>query len=419
MPPMSGFRSKGAPTLPARRRPSSCSPRTSSVLAEGVPEGRRTLANIMKYVRMGTSSNFGNMLSMALASLVLPFLPLLPLQILLNNLIYDLSEIGIPFDTVDESDARRAAVLGHEIGAALHPDHGAAVVAVRYRDLFLLRWGFGAGSRCFALHGSSNQSRPRSSLSSSSALAKPWASRPPSRAGRDLAWRARGRRVHRSRPVSHLVWLHHSCPGRLLLLSSGSLAPIWWPRKPASTLPRPRHGARGAPAGLEAFWPARPQLLAQDQGIRPRSCAIMNISSSRRKKNMTALTRSSGSTTRRPASFISGSRSGDDEIVLHPHLPTRHLHHKAGSIGSGRAAPDEEFLAQVMQAVSDAGEVLIDGSLQRQDRSPPATSAITIQRVAIGSPASRPPTIRATARSSPMPGSTFESNPRAGAPARP
>ena len=68
------------------------------VLADGVREGRRTFANILKYVRMGTSSNFGNMLSMALASIVLPFLPLLPMQILLNNLLYDLSEIGIPFD---------------------------------------------------------------------------------------------------------------------------------------------------------------------------------------------------------------------------------------------------------------------------------------------------------------------------------
>jgi len=77
------------------------------VLAEGVAEGRRTYANIMKYVRMGTSSNFGNMLSMALASLVLPFLPLAPLQILLNNLLYDLSEIGIPFDTADAEDVAR------------------------------------------------------------------------------------------------------------------------------------------------------------------------------------------------------------------------------------------------------------------------------------------------------------------------
>jgi Mg2+-importing ATPase len=74
------------------------------VLADGVEEGRRTFANILKYVRMGTSSNFGNMLSMALASLLLPFLPLLPVQILLNNLLYDLSEIGIPFDRVDPQD---------------------------------------------------------------------------------------------------------------------------------------------------------------------------------------------------------------------------------------------------------------------------------------------------------------------------
>ncbi|RUP00439.1 magnesium-translocating P-type ATPase [Hyphomicrobium sp.] len=72
-----------------------------NVLADGVAEGRRTYANIMKYVRMGTSSNFGNMLSMALASLILPFLPLMPLQILINNLLYDLSEIGIPFDSAD------------------------------------------------------------------------------------------------------------------------------------------------------------------------------------------------------------------------------------------------------------------------------------------------------------------------------
>ena len=78
-----------------------------NVLAEGVREGRRTFANILKYVRMGTSSNFGNMLSMALASIVLPFLPLLPLQILLNNLLYDLSEIGIPFDSVDPEDTAR------------------------------------------------------------------------------------------------------------------------------------------------------------------------------------------------------------------------------------------------------------------------------------------------------------------------
>ena len=70
------------------------------VVADGVDEGRRTFANILKYVRMGASSNFGNMLSMAIASIALPFLPMLPTQILLNNLLYDLSELGIPFDGV-------------------------------------------------------------------------------------------------------------------------------------------------------------------------------------------------------------------------------------------------------------------------------------------------------------------------------
>lgn len=74
------------------------------VLADGVLEGRRTYANIMKYLRMGTSSNFGNMLTMAVASLWLPFLPLTPVQVLLNNLVYDLSQIGIPLDGADSQD---------------------------------------------------------------------------------------------------------------------------------------------------------------------------------------------------------------------------------------------------------------------------------------------------------------------------
>lgn len=94
------------------------------VVADGVEEGRRTFVNILKYVRMGASSNFGNMLSMAAASLFLPFLPLLATQILLNNLLYDLSEIGIPFDTVEPAElakpqrwdmrgiVRYAAVMG-------------------------------------------------------------------------------------------------------------------------------------------------------------------------------------------------------------------------------------------------------------------------------------------------------------------
>ena len=73
------------------------------VLAEGVREGRRTFANILKYMMMGTSSNFGNMFSMAGAVLFLPFLPMLPIQILLNNLLYDLSETTIPLDRVSDA----------------------------------------------------------------------------------------------------------------------------------------------------------------------------------------------------------------------------------------------------------------------------------------------------------------------------
>jgi Mg2+-importing ATPase len=74
-----------------------------SVLAEAVREGRRTFANILKYMMMGTSSNLGNMFSMAGGVLFLPFLPMLPIQILLNNLLYDLSETAIPMDRVDDA----------------------------------------------------------------------------------------------------------------------------------------------------------------------------------------------------------------------------------------------------------------------------------------------------------------------------
>jgi len=76
------------------------------VLHDGVLEGRRTFANIRKYIMMGTSSNFGNMFSMAAASVFLPFLPMLPTQILLNNVLYDLSEVAIPLDHVDADEIR-------------------------------------------------------------------------------------------------------------------------------------------------------------------------------------------------------------------------------------------------------------------------------------------------------------------------
>ena len=81
------------------------------VLHDGVLEGRRTFANIMKYIMMGTSSNFGNMFSMAAASLFLPFLPMLPTQILLNNILYDISEVPIPLDEVDPEQVSGPRVL--------------------------------------------------------------------------------------------------------------------------------------------------------------------------------------------------------------------------------------------------------------------------------------------------------------------
>ena len=71
------------------------------VLDEGVVQGRTTFCNLLKYIRMTASSNFGNVLSVLVASAFLPFLPMLPLHLLVQNLLYDLSQIGIPFDRVD------------------------------------------------------------------------------------------------------------------------------------------------------------------------------------------------------------------------------------------------------------------------------------------------------------------------------
>jgi len=71
------------------------------VLSDVVTEGRKTFANTLKYIKMGASSNFGNMVSVTGASILLPFLPMLPTQILLNNFLYDLSQVTIPSDNVD------------------------------------------------------------------------------------------------------------------------------------------------------------------------------------------------------------------------------------------------------------------------------------------------------------------------------
>ena len=72
------------------------------VLKDGIIDGRRVFGNLVKYIRMGASSNFGNMFSLAGASLFLPFLPMLPIQIILNNFLYDISQLSIPTDNVDD-----------------------------------------------------------------------------------------------------------------------------------------------------------------------------------------------------------------------------------------------------------------------------------------------------------------------------
>ncbi len=84
------------------------------VLEEGIVEGRKVFANIIKYIRMGASSNFGNMFSVVGASYLLPFLPMQPIQVLANNLLYDISQTGIPTDNVDAEQT--AKPLAWDIG---------------------------------------------------------------------------------------------------------------------------------------------------------------------------------------------------------------------------------------------------------------------------------------------------------------
>jgi Mg2+-importing ATPase len=77
------------------------------VVAHGVMEGRKVFVNVLKYIRMGASSNFGNMFSVLGASIFLPFMPMLPIQILTNNLLYDFSQVPIPTDEVDPEQVAR------------------------------------------------------------------------------------------------------------------------------------------------------------------------------------------------------------------------------------------------------------------------------------------------------------------------
>jgi Mg2+-importing ATPase len=119
------------------------------ILNEGVREGRKTFGNTMKYILMGTSSNFGNMFSVAGASLFLPFLPMLPVQILLNNLLYDVSQSTIPTDKVDDSYIRTPKKWDMQFIQKFIMVFGPISSIFDFLTFFLLLFIFGAGASLF------------------------------------------------------------------------------------------------------------------------------------------------------------------------------------------------------------------------------------------------------------------------------
>jgi len=119
------------------------------VLHDGVVEGRRSFANILKYIIMGTSSNFGNMFSMAAAFLFLPFLPMLPTQILLNNLLYDTSQLSIPTDNVDPELLRHPRRWRVDFIRQFMVVMGPISSVYDFLTFGVLLWGFHAGEQLF------------------------------------------------------------------------------------------------------------------------------------------------------------------------------------------------------------------------------------------------------------------------------
>jgi Mg2+-importing ATPase len=114
------------------------------ILEEGVLEGRKVFANILKYVRMGASSNFGNMFSVLGASVFLPFLPMAPLQILTNNLLYDFSQVPIPTDDVDPEQIARPRPWSMKEVSRFILFIGPCSSVFDYTTYFLLLYVFGA-----------------------------------------------------------------------------------------------------------------------------------------------------------------------------------------------------------------------------------------------------------------------------------
>jgi P-type Mg2+ transporter len=119
------------------------------ILAGGIMEGRRIFANTIKYVLMGTSSNFGNMFSAGGASLFLTFLPMLPTQILLNNLLYDVSEMTIPTDNVDEEQLQRPSHWDTALIRRFMTFFGPISSAFDFATFGILLWGFDANAALF------------------------------------------------------------------------------------------------------------------------------------------------------------------------------------------------------------------------------------------------------------------------------
>jgi P-type Mg2+ transporter len=119
------------------------------ILAGGVIEGRRVFSNTIKYVLMGTSSNFGNMFSAGGASLFLSFLPMLPFQILLNNLLYDISEMTIPTDNVDEELLQRPSYWDTAFIRKFMMFFGPISSAYDFITFGVMLWVFHAGETLF------------------------------------------------------------------------------------------------------------------------------------------------------------------------------------------------------------------------------------------------------------------------------
>lgn len=119
------------------------------VLKDGVVEGRKTFHNSLKYILMGLSSNFGNMFSMMGASVFLPFLPMLPSQILFNNFLYDSSQITLPSDNVDAEAIRKPTTWSFKFIKRYMLTFGLISSAFDFLTFYVLYWGFGLANEAF------------------------------------------------------------------------------------------------------------------------------------------------------------------------------------------------------------------------------------------------------------------------------